>query len=200
MTDLGVWAMGFASSLALIAAIGAQNTMLIRTGVRREHVGVAIAMCLASDILLISAGTAGMGALFTRHPGVMEALAWIGAAYLAGYAVMAFRSAIAPKAITVSGGGTLRGVVTAVLAATYLNPQAYLDTLVLLGNMANQHGDPGRWVFTAGALTASTVWFVGLGLGARALAGPLSRPRTWRWIDTGVGVMMTVLAIRLLPV
>ena len=196
MTDLGVWAMGFASSLALIAA---QNAMLLRTGVRRQHVGVAIGLCVASDILLVSAGTAGMGAIFTRHPAAMEALAWIGAAYLGGYAVMAFRSAATPKAITISGGGSLRSVVTAILAATYLNPQAYLDTVVLLGNMANQYGNPGRWVFTAGALTASVMWFVGVGLGARALAGPLGRPRTWQWIDTGVGVMMTVLAIRLLP-
>jgi L-lysine exporter family protein LysE/ArgO len=46
--------------------------------------------------------------------------------------------------------------------------------VVLLGVLANEHRDE-RWLFGVGAVTASAVWFFGLGLGAPRLAG-LSPP------------------------
>ncbi|HEY1155330.1 MAG TPA: LysE family transporter, partial [Arthrobacter sp.] len=80
---------------------------------------------------------------------------------------------------------------------TFLNPHVYLDTVVLLGSLANQQGPDLRWIFAGGAVAGSVLWFSGLGYGARALAGVLSSPRTWRWIDGAIGVLMVVLAIRL---
>ncbi|SDB90109.1 L-lysine exporter family protein LysE/ArgO [Raineyella antarctica] len=199
MTALSIWVTGFIASISLVAMIGAQNTMVLRQGIRRDHIGVVVLVCTLSDMLMIASGTAGVGALVGDHPRMMRTLAWVGAAYLVGYAVTSFRSALRPKALVTGGAGSLRTAVVAVLAATYLNPQAYLDTIVLLGSLANQHG-PARWTFAAGALTASALWFAVLGFGARALAGPLGRPRTWRWIDTGVGVTMLGLATRLVLV
>lgn len=197
MIGIGTWVTGFVASFTLVAMIGAQNTMVMRQGIRRDHVGLVVLVCILSEIVLITSGTAGVGVLAARHPLVMEVLAWVGAAYLLGYAVMSFRSAARPKAMVVTGTGSARTVVLAVLGATFLNPQTYLDTMVLLGNLANRFGEPGRWIFTAGALSASALWFVALGFGARALSGPLGRPTTWRWIDTGVGVMMLGLAGKL---
>ena len=66
----------------------------------------------------------------------------------------------------------------------------------MLGNLANQHGDQ-RWTYTLGAITGSVLWFPALGLGARALAKPLNRPGTWRAVDIGVGVVMLLVALRL---
>ena len=60
---------------------------------------------------------------------------------------------------------------------TFLNPHVYLDTVILLGALANEHRD-GRWLFGVGAVTASAVWFVSLGLGARRLAGLFAGPLT----------------------
>ena len=60
-------------------------------------------------------------------------------------------------------------------ALTFLNPHVYLDTVVLLGALANEHQD-GSWLFGVGAVTASAVWFVSLGLGARRLAGLFAKP------------------------
>lgn len=197
MPGFSAWVTGFMTSFALVAMIGAQNTMVLRQGIRRDHVRLVVLLCILSETLLIVSGTAGIGILVQHHPWVMAALTWIGAAYLVGYAVMSFRSAAHPRAMTVEGTSSWRTVVLTVLGATYLNPQTYLDTMVLLGALANRFEDPGRWVFTAGALTASALWFVVLGFGARALSGPLRRPRTWRWIDAGVGVVMLGLAGRL---
>ena len=40
-------------------------------------------------------------------------------------------------------------VVLTCLALTWLNPHVYLDTVFLLGSVANTHGD-GRWAFALG--------------------------------------------------
>ena len=87
-------------------------------------------------------------------------------------------------------------VVATTLAITFLNPHVYLDTVLMLGSIANGHGDQ-RWAFAGGAAVGSAVWFTALGLGARALAGPLGRPRTWRALDGVIGVTMVGLAVLL---
>ncbi len=43
------------------------------------------------------------------------------------------------------------GVLATVLALTWLNPHVYLDTVLLVGSLANQHGADGRWWFAGGA-------------------------------------------------
>ena len=52
---------GLGFGLALIVAIGAQNAHVLRQGLRREHVGAVVAVCAASDVVLIVVGTAGVG-------------------------------------------------------------------------------------------------------------------------------------------
>lgn len=184
---------GFAAGLALIVAIGAQNAYVLRQGLRREHVSAVVAVCLTADVLLIAAGTLGVGALVTRAPAALDALRWAGAAYLAWFAVRSFRSAARPTQLTEASPRSRGSVVLTAAALTFLNPHVYLDTVVMLGSLANTHGTL-RWAFAAGAMGASAVWFTGLGFGATALAGPLGRPLTWRILDIGIGVVMLGLA------
>ena len=73
---------GFATSAALIIAIGAQNAFVLRQGIRREHVGVVVAVCAISDVLLIGIGVAGLGALVQREPLLLAIARWGGAAFL----------------------------------------------------------------------------------------------------------------------
>lgn len=82
------------------------------------------------------------------------------------------------------------------LALTWLNPHVYLDTVFLLGTVANTHGD-ARWLFAAGAMTASVVWFFGLAFGARYLGRWLSSPRAWRILDAIIAVVMIALGVSL---
>lgn len=91
------------------------------------------------------------------------------------------------------------GLATAVLtclALTWLNPHVYLDTVFLLGSVANTHGD-GRWAFAVGAGIASIVWFFGLAYGARLLGGVLGSPRAWRVLDGMIAVVMIALGVLL---
>jgi L-lysine exporter family protein LysE/ArgO len=91
--------------------------------------------------------------------------------------------------------GLLAAVLTC-LALTWLNPHVYLDTVFLLGSVANTHGD-GRWAFALGAGLASIAWFFGLAYGARLLGGVLASPRAWRVLDAVIAVVMIVLGVSL---
>lgn len=197
---MGIFITGLLAGLALIVAIGAQNAWVLRQGVRREHVGIVVVVCALADALLITVGTLGIGTLVQRFPEVLVALRWGGAAYLVWFAVQSFRSALTDQSLNQAEGVTTRSagkVLATTLALTFLNPHVYLDTVVMLGNLANQQGDL-RWVFSAGAATGSVLWFSALGIGARALARPLNRPGTWKVIDVGVGVVMLLIAARLI--
>ncbi len=189
---------GFLASFTLIAAIGAQNAFVLRQGIRREHVLPVVAVCTVSDIVLISAGIAGFGALISAHPNVVDVAKFGGAAFLIGYGLLAARRALRPSTLTPSESAPARllEVIVTCLALTWLNPHVYLDTVVLLGALANEHRDD-RWMFGIGAVTASAVWFVSLGLGARRLAGLFATPSTWRILDSLIAVMMIGLGLSL---
>jgi L-lysine exporter family protein LysE/ArgO len=189
---------GFATTMALIAAIGAQNAFVLRQGIRGEHVLAVVALCTVSDLVLVVAGIAGFGALVTAHPTLTAVATYGGAAFLLGYALLAARRAIRPGALTPSQAepARLAGVLATCLALTFLNPHVYLDTVVLLGTLANDHQE-GRWLFGVGAVTASAVWFTGLGFGARRLRRYFESPTTWRALDAGIAVVMVALAVAL---
>ncbi|MFM9035334.1 MAG: L-lysine exporter [Mycobacterium sp.] len=189
---------GFATSISLIAAIGAQNAFVLRQGIRNEHVLPVVILCAASDLILILAGIAGVGALITAHPNLTALARFGGAAFLVGYGLLAARRALRPAALTPAEAAPARlgPVLLTCLALTFLNPHVYLDTVVLLGTLANQRHD-GRWLFGAGAASASAVWFFALGFGARRLAGVFASPGTWRILDALIAVTMLALGISL---
>ena len=189
---------GFATSLVLIVAIGAQNIFVLRQGLRREHVLPVVLTCALSDLALILAGIAGLGAVVAARPAAVTAIRWAGAAFLLAYAVLAARRAWRPDALRTAGQApaTLRATLLTCLALTYLNPHVYLDTVLLLGSVAQQH--PHRWLFGLGAAAASMAWFCGLGLGAHRLGPVLARPGAWRLLDGLIAVVMTALALTLL--
>jgi len=87
----------------------------------------------------------------------------------------------------------LAPVIATVFALTWLNPHVYLDTVLMLGSVASTHGE-GRWIFAAGAVLASCLWFAGLGFGARHLGRWLRTPAAWRVLDAGIAVVMILLA------
>jgi L-lysine exporter family protein LysE/ArgO len=190
--------LGFIASFTLIAAIGAQNAFVLRQGIRREHVLPVVALCTVSDMVLISVGIAGVGALISAHPGALNIAKFGGAVFLVGYGLMAARRAWRPSSLTPSESAPARliEVLLTCAALTFLNPHVYLDTVVLLGALANEHRDE-RWLFGVGAVTASAVWFVSLGLGARRLAGLFATPMTWRILDGLIAVMMIALGLSL---
>ncbi len=191
---------GFATGGSLIVAIGSQNAFVLRQGLRQEHVVPIVVICASADALLILAGVTGLGEVIQAAPAALAWLRFAGAAFLAVYGAMALRRALDPHQAVVDRGApmALRAAVATTLAFTFLNPHVYLDTVVLVGALANQHQGAERWQFTAGAATASIVWFTALGFGAKLLVPLFARPVTWRVLDAAIAVVMFSLAGSLL--
>lgn len=192
-------ATGLVTGLTLIIAIGAQNAFVLRQGLARQHVGTVVAICMLSDGALIVAGVAGIGTIVEQAPTALTVVRWLGVAFLTWYGVSSLLRARTAEALGASGGATTsyRGAVGMALALTWLNPHVYLDTVLLLGSIANHQGPSGRWWFALGACAASVLWFSGLGYGARLAHGMLARPRSWQVLDVAIGLVMLAIAVRL---
>lgn len=196
---MNAFAPGLVTGLSLIVAIGAQNAFVLRQGLRREHVGMVVALCAGCDVALILLGVRGIGTVAESYPMALDLLRWGGAAYLTWFALCSIRAALRPSGLGASDLDRRgrRRVARTTLTLTLLNPHVYLDTVVMLGSIANQHGDQGRWWFAGGAVLGSVLWFSGIGFGATAAARWLNRPAVWRAIDGAIGVVMLALAWRL---
>jgi L-lysine exporter family protein LysE/ArgO len=192
---------GWLMTAGLIVAIGAQNALVLRQGLARSHVAAVVALCTASDWLLIALGVFGLGAWIQSSPGALELFRYGGAAFLALYGVRAALRAWRKSgaALNAQGAaGSLSSTLGATLALTYLNPHVYLDTVVLLGSVGGQQPGLGRAAFAAGAGLASLMWFTTLGFGAAAASQLLQRPAAWRVIDGSVALVMFAVAAQLL--
>lgn len=190
---------GFTFGLGLIVAIGAQNAFVLRQGLRREHVWVVVAVCTLSDVVLISAGAAGLGAAVAARPRILAVVTILGAGVLLWYGISAALRAIRGGGGLDAGDGlsaSLRTTLITAVALTWLNPHVYLDTVVLLGSVSSTYASP--WAFAAGAAVASVAWFSTLGFGARALGPVFARPAAWRVFDSLIAVAMIGIAGTLL--
>jgi len=189
---------GFALGFSLILAIGAQNAFVLRQGLRREHVLAVVLTCAVSDALLIGAGVAGFGALAAMVPGLETVMRYGGAVFLAWYGARNLLASWRGGEIMASATGTasLQRALLTCLALTWLNPHVYLDTVVLLGSVSAQYDAPAS--FAVGAVLASFAFFFSLGYGARMLDPLFRRPGAWRILDLAVGLVMWVIALKLM--
>jgi L-lysine exporter family protein LysE/ArgO len=187
----------------LIIVIGAQNMFVLQTGLRRQRVLTVIGVCTASDAVLIAAGVAGAGAALHGRAWLLDSVRIGGAVFLFAYGLAAARRAGrgAPTATedrdSDGAARSLNAVVVTALALTWLNPGVYLDTVVLLGSVANSRGGQ-QWWFAGGAAMASGLWFLALGYGARRLAFLFTRPNAARGLDAFVALTMLGTGVRVL--
>ncbi|WP_028451275.1 LysE/ArgO family amino acid transporter [Chitinilyticum aquatile] len=191
-----VFLQGLGLCASLIMAIGAQNAHVLRMGLARQHVQPTIAICIVLDGLLIALGVAGMGKLIEDTPVLLALTRWGGAAFLIWYGLRAWRSALASNSMSHGGAPQLdrRTAIITVLSLSLLNPHVYLDTVLLVGSIGGQQAPELRPTFVLGAWTASILWFISLGFGARLLAPLFARPLAWRILDGLIGAVMLLIA------
>lgn len=203
MNPFVLWLSGLGFGLGLIVAVGAQNAFVLRQGLTatKRVIAAVVAVCIIADVTLMAAGVAGMGALIESLPILMWIIRYTGAAFLLAYGVLAVRRATRSEALLVADTSNaeehnrLGKTLLAAAAFTFLNPNVYLDTVMLVGGIANQQ--PLPWVWAAGAMTGSLLWFITLGFGARMLRPLFAKPLTWRIFDSVVAVIMFVIAVSL---
>ena len=188
---------GLGLGCGLIMAIGAQNAYVLRTGLKRQHVALTVAACIAVDIVLICAGVAGMGAVVQSSPLLLALARWGGAAFLLWYGLRSLGAVFAQSSLVLEVGAAsigARQALISVLALSLLNPHVYLDTVVLLGAVGGAFPAPQRPSFALGAMAASVLWFCSLGFGATRLSGWFTRPKAWKCIDALTGATMLTLS------
>ena len=191
---------GLLVAAGLIMAIGTQNAFVLAQSLRREHHLPVAALCVTCDALLVAAGVFGLATVLAQNPTLLAVARWGGAVFLIWYGAQALRRACSKQSLQQGENQTvrsLRAVMLSALAVTLLNPHVYLDTVLLLGSLANQQAQDLRWWFGGGAMAASIVWFSALGFGARILRPFFARPSSWRLLDGLIAVVMLALGLRL---
>ncbi len=184
---------GFALSLSLILAIGAQNAFVLRQGLHKEHVWIVCSICTLSDGILILFGVYAVGDAVSQ--GGYGDILKIGAViFLLGYAVVRFYSSIAGSNGLMADDQRSREpmgrTVLLTMGFTWLNPHVYLDTILIIGGSAVDMTELEKLAFSSGAITASFIFFFALGFGASRISNFIKSPASWRVIDFVIGVTM----------
>lgn len=191
---------GFGTGGGLIVAIGAQNAFVLSQGVRGNHHAIIALICILCDAIFITAGVAGFGAAVSTNPSFSRWVTWGGAGFLFLYGWRSLRSAVRGVSLDSSDRAvrSLKAAIFTTLAVTLLNPHFYLDTVIVLGGVSSQFHEENRLSFWAGAVSASTLWFICLSLGGRMLAPLFKKQISWRILDSLVCATMWTIAVSLI--
>ncbi|MDZ7817881.1 MAG: LysE/ArgO family amino acid transporter [Aliarcobacter sp.] len=198
---LDIYIKGFVVTISLIMAIGAQNAYILKLGLLKQYVLIAVLMCITFDFLLISAGVFGLGYFIQGNQLLINGIAIFGIVFLIFYAALSFKSAFRNESLQVDGNvktNPLKQVISLILVFTFLNPHTYLDTILLIGGIGANIQNEFKIYFLLGAVSASTVWFFSLGFGARFLIPLFKKPITWKILDISIGFLMLFIAYSLI--
>ena len=192
---------GLGTGAGLIIAIGSQNAFVLTQGIKKQHHLTVALICALCDTILIGAGIAGMGTLIEHSPRLITIASVGGSVFLFFYGMKSLIAVIRNSEGLVQQGNpglkNRKQAVLTTLALTLLNPHVYLDTVVLLGGISGTFPGSGRYLFGAGAMVMSYLWFFALTLGA-GLAAPLFRKAfTWRILNTVIGIVMWSISYKL---
>jgi L-lysine exporter family protein LysE/ArgO len=192
---MNIFLSGMLLSLSLIVAIGPQNAHVLRMGLLRSHVGITVAACAITDLLLICIGVMGLAKLGELSPWFNKALVSGAILFLIHYGWQAAKRARLPalqglQAAQKDAPKNSATALSSALAFSWLNPHAWIDTAVIIGTASLAYSAPNNWVFGIGAALGSALWFIALGLGAAAMAKKLAHPKVWRAIDVLVVITM----------
>jgi len=198
---LNIFLKGFIVTFPLIVAIGAQNAYVLKLGLLKQYVGVAVFLCIVFDFLLISVGVMGLGYFVQGNQILINSIAIIGIVFLVTYAFLSFKSALKNESLKIDDQNKtnpLKEVITMLLVFTFLNPHTYLDTILLIGGIGANIQNEMKLYFLLGAVSASATWFTLLGYGARFLIPLFKKPVTWKILDIGIGFIMLIIAYSLI--
>ncbi|WED22223.1 LysE/ArgO family amino acid transporter [Vibrio sp. JC009] len=191
---------GFTLGAGMIIPIGAQNAYVLNQGIKRNHHLTTATLCSLLDILFISVGVFGGGALLSQNELLLNSVTVGGVGFLSYYGYLSLKSALNPQPEEIELEGSKRrkrAVIAGALAVTVLNPHVYLDTIVVLGSIGGQFEGVNRISFAVGTMLASLTWFYGLAIGAAKAAPLLSQPKVQRGIDAVVALIMFAIATSL---
>ncbi|MDO6566607.1 LysE family transporter [Alteromonas sp. 1_MG-2023] len=190
---------GFVMGGTLIIAVGAQNSFLIEQSLKRQWTGLFVLLFIVSDAISISLGAMGFGLLLQEYPLLVSVTKWAGVVFLLWFAFNKLKASMADDALVLEMSKkqtSFKRAFLIAMAVTWLNPHFYLDTLLLMGNLASQW-QVDKWWFVFGAIWASIVWFVGLSTLTAKFAHHMQRPSFWRWFNRLNAAVLGAVSIQL---
>ncbi|MBO1519210.1 LysE/ArgO family amino acid transporter [Oceanisphaera pacifica] len=193
------WVQGFTLGAGLIIPIGAQNAFVLNQGMRRQYHLLVAAICSVFDVLLISLGVFGGGAVLQSHSLLYWGVSIAGMAFLLLYGAHCWRRVFQAQQIMAlnSQQRGLKAAIIGVLAVTLLNPQVYIETVMILGSVGGGLAKYDKWAFAIGCFCASLLWFFTLALAASRMSHWLNRPIIQKVMDGAIGTLMWLLAAKL---
>jgi L-lysine exporter family protein LysE/ArgO len=87
--------------------------------------------------------------------------------------------------------------ILACLGVTFLNPNVYLDAIVLMGGLAATYGATLKWSFAAGAILCSVLWFTLLGALSATMSRLFNSAQAWIALDSVIGIAMVLISVHL---
>jgi L-lysine exporter family protein LysE/ArgO len=194
--EISAFLSGFFINMGLIIGIGAQNAFVLRQAALRQYVFTVVFISIACDMVLISCGVVGLGAAAHHLKNVIAVLRWLAIVLLLWYGIKILSSVFkGTKALEeVSGAISLKKAVLASFAVALLNPHVYFDTVVMLGAASTSFPAKARFSFALGACLVSVAWFVCLGFLASYFGKFLTRPGSWRVLETITGLTLIISA------
>ncbi len=188
---------GFLLELGLVMTVGLQSAFILKQGIRREYVIVAVLTCFFSETLLVVTGIAGMGAVVRSIPHLYEIITGAGIVFLFFYAGRSLYAAVRKNDYIVidneeKGLVSKKEVLLSGLAFALFNPHVIIDTTIMGSLAANFY--PLHWIFGLGVICAAFVWYSFLGTVGAALAKPLSHPKTWKIINVIIAALCIYMA------
>ena len=198
---LSAFLTGFILGFALILAIGAQNSFVLRQGLMGRHIFIVALFCSLSDAFLISIGVAGISMFLNNYIYLVSNwLFGISAIWLAGYGLLRLRDAINGNSALVIESASTNGLISTLsflVVLTFANPHVYLDTVVLIGSVSQQFPGNTKLAYVIGASLASFIFFFSLAYGAKYLSPMMQKTVAWRVLDGLISLIMFSIAFNL---
>jgi len=188
---------GLGVTLSMIAALGPQNAYLIRRGLIGDKVVFNIAaIYIFIDLVLITSGVIGIGALIGNVPILKLLFSIIASVFFFIYGVISIDSAskLRKESITQPPSGAT-SYTTAVLVSI-ANPSVLFETVFIIGGIASQYDLLSeRVTFSAGAATASIFWFSSIAFLSLYISRFMFVEKIWELISLVIGAFMISLSI-----
>lgn len=183
----------------LIVAVGAQNSFLLEQALKRHYAFPLALLFILSDAISIMLGAFGVGLLIQSHEWLLDVSRWGGVLFLAWFAYTKWRASFMDESLILKQSTmrlALGPLLVMSLAVTWLNPHFYLDTMILMGSLANQW-QGAKWDFVLGGISASIVWFLALALVGKLCAPWLEKAAFWRWFNRLNALLIWAIALKI---
>jgi len=188
---------GLALGFGLIISMGPQNLFVIRQGLKKEYAIIAVLACSVCDMILVLLSAFSIGQLIFIYPTLKWLMIGVGALFLVVYGIKSIYSGYqlyqTPGVFELdkltSSISPFRLLLTAV-SFSLLNPQAIVDTMILIGGVVNQYPKEDQVFFVMGVIAASFLWFTGISTLASSCARYLNSRKFWALLEVASGLIM----------